>query len=303
LISPCILAWLFFATYSGEPLAPGDYVRKLTVDGRHRTYLVHAPPHYDPAVPTPVVLIFHGAAQNARSAVRFTGMNEKSDQAGFLAVYPEGTGVGILRTFNAGGRLGKHADKAPDDVHFTRALLDDLAESANVDPRRIYATGMSNGAMMCYRLAAEMSDRIAAVGPVSGTMAVDEARTVRPVPVMHFHGTADRIVPFTGPDRRTPKFLTFKSVPDTIAFWVAVNDCPAEPEVVHEPDLAADGTTVVRKTYGPGVDGAEVVLFVVEGGGHTWPGRKPALHIMGASTKDVSANDLLWEFFCRFPMK
>ena len=107
--------------------------------------------------------------------------------------------AGIFLTWNSGGFRARMAEGRPDDVTFVAKLLDDLATVVNVDPKRVYATGMSNGGMMCYRLAAELSDRIAAIAPVSGTMAIDDYKPKRPVPVMHFHGTADNIVPFNGP--------------------------------------------------------------------------------------------------------
>jgi polyhydroxybutyrate depolymerase len=173
----------------------------------------------------------------------------------------------------------------------------------NVDPKRVYATGMSNGGMMCYRLAAELSDRIAAIAPVAGTMAIDNYNPQRPVPVMHFHGKADNMVPFAGPSGRTPKFLGFKSVDDTITVVAKANGCPEEPRTEELPDKAGDGTTVTKKTYGPGKDGAEVVLFVIEGGGHTWPGQQPPVGFIGKSTKNISANDMIWEFFEKHPMK
>ena len=119
----------------------------------------------------------------------------------------------------------------PNDVEFISRLLDDLASVVNVDPLRVYATGMSNGGMMCYRLAAELSGRIAAVAPVAGTMAISEAKPQRSVPVLHFHGTADRIVPFAGPGNTTPKFLSFKSVEETVEFWAKLNNCVDEPVV------------------------------------------------------------------------
>jgi polyhydroxybutyrate depolymerase len=147
-------------------------------------------------------------------------------------------------------------------------------------------------------LAAELSDRIAAVAPVAGTMADTEAKPKRPVPVLHFHGTEDRLVPYGGPDQRVPKFLTFKSVEETVATWVKRNGCREEPQIEKLPDIADDGTTVTRKTY-RGDNGGEVVLVVVQGGGHTWPGRQPPLGMLGRSTRDLSATDLIWEFFSR----
>ena len=146
-------------TIGSNPLAPGDHTRTLQVDGRERSYLVHVPPKYDPEKPTPVVLIFHGAATNASIMVGFCGMNPKADEANFVTVYPNGTGTAnLFLTWNSGGFHGPNADQRPDDVKFVSMLLDDLATVVNIDPKRVFATGMSNGGMMCYRLAAELSD-------------------------------------------------------------------------------------------------------------------------------------------------
>lgn len=288
---------------AANPLGPGDHDRSLKVGETARTYLVHVPPRYDPKKPTPVVLTLHGAGTNGKITVSFTGMSKKADQAGFVAVYPNGTGLaGLLLTWNAGGVRAKQ-DAQADDVAVIGKVLDDLATVINVDPKRVYATGMSNGGMMCYRLAAELSDRIAAIAPVAGTMAIDQYAPNRPVPVMHFHGAADKIVPFGGPNGRPPKFLGFKSVEETIKVCVKANGCPEVPEILKLPDNAGDGTSVTKKTWAPGKDGSEVVLFVIEGGGHTWPGQQPPVGFIGKSTKNISANDLIWEFFEKHSVK
>ncbi len=294
--------FLLLTALVADPLAPGDHIRRLTVDGRERSYLVHVPPKYDHGKPTPVVLIFHGAGANAAITVFFTGMSKKSDEAGFIAVYPNGTGIGPLLTLNAGGRKGILAD-GPDDVKYVGDLLEDLTTVTNVDSKRVFATGLSNGGMMCYRLAAEMSDRIAAIAPVAGTMAIETAAPKRPVPVMHFHGTADKIVPITGSSQEVSKYLSFKSVEKTIATWCKIDDCPDQPTITEFPTKANDGMKVTKKCYGPGKEGAEVVLIEIDGGGHTWPGQDPGVRILGESTKNISANDLMWEFFQNHPMK
>ena len=150
------------AIATGE-IQSGDHTRSIRVDRRTRSYHVHVPPSYDGSKPFPVVLAFHGGGANAESMVRFSGLNEKADEAGFLVVYPAGTGrLERMLTWNTGNCCGYAMRNGVDDVGFVNALLDDLAGRARVDPERIYATGMSNGAMMVYRLASELSERIAA---------------------------------------------------------------------------------------------------------------------------------------------
>ncbi|MFM8953444.1 MAG: alpha/beta hydrolase family esterase [Planctomycetaceae bacterium] len=285
-------------------LRPGDHSRSLEVDGGERGYLVHVPPQYDPAVAMPVVLAFHGGGANAENMVVFSGLNEKADQAGFIVVYPEGSGrLQRMLTFNAGNCCGHAAARSIDDVAFTRLVLDDLERIATIDRRRVFATGMSNGAMMCYRLASELSDRIAAIAPVAGPMGTKDCRPGRAVSVMHFHGDADEFAPFRGGRGRGPSGTDFYSVQHSIDTWVAANGCKPTPRTTLLPDRADDGTSVKEIRYDSGRDGAEVVLVAIEGGGHTWPGREPRLRALGTSTQDISANDMMWEFFRQHPMK
>ncbi|HEX3999336.1 MAG TPA: PHB depolymerase family esterase [Pirellulales bacterium] len=285
-------------------LAPSNSMRSLKIGDETRTYLVHVPKSYNAKRPTPVVLIFHGAFTNAAVTVGFTGMNKKADEAGFIAVYPNGTGLGDAVLFwNAGQAIPAKGKTPADDVAFVGKVLDDLTKVANVDPRRIYATGMSNGGMMCYRLAAEMSDRIAAIAPVAGTMAIDNAAPKRAVPVVHFHGKADEIVHFGGITKDADrKWIKYKSVDETMKIWAKIDGCTAEPKVEKLPDSAHDGTSVTKTTYGSGNDGAEVVLYAIDGAGHTWPGHDPVVTFLGRSTKNIDADDLIWDFFRRHPM-
>ena len=278
--------------------------RSLTVGGRRRTYHVHVPPQHDPQKPAPVVLVLHGATMTGPLMAWYSGLSRKADQAGFLAVYPNGTGPGLSYTWNGGNCCGSAVKDGVDDVGFIRALLDDLATAYRIDPRRVFVAGLSNGAVLAYRLASELSDRIAAVAPVAGPMGTEACGPKRPVPVIHFHGADDEFAPFRGGVGRRSLFKTdFRSVERTIRAWVEANGCGEEPTVEELPDRANDGTKVIRKTYGGGRDGAEVVLVVVEGGGHTWPGRIWGQRVLGKVTMNVSANDLMWEFFDRHPMK
>lgn len=278
--------------------------RSLTVGGRTRSYVVHVPPELDPQKPAPVVLALHGATMTGPLMAWFSGLNAKADEAGFIVVYPNGTGRRSSYFWNAGHCCGAAAQNNVDDVAFIRALLDDLGQAHRIDPKRVFATGMSNGAMMAYRLASELSDRIAAVAPVAGTMACSDCRTTRSVPVLHIHGTEDEFVPFGGgKGAKSISGVPHRSVADTIAAWVNANGCRPEPAAVEElPDRAGDRMKVTRTAYRGDAAGAEVVLITVAGGGHTWPGR-PGSAALGRSTRNVSANDIIWEFFERHPME
>ncbi len=282
-----------------ERLGKGDHLRTLEVDQQKRSYWVHIPPGYDAKKSTPVVLALHGATMTAKIMEGFSGLNKKADAAGFIVVYPNGTGPApLLYTWNAGGFASFIAATRPDDVYFISKVLDELEGIVNVDKKRVYATGMSNGAMMCYRLAAEMSERIAAIAPVSGTIATDTYEPRRPVPVLHIHGTADNLVPFEGPNPKVAAFLRFRSVADTMAECVRCNGAEPEPKVRHLSTLK-DRFKITRNEYEAGKAGAEVILYVIEDGGHTWPGRPFGGGILGAYTMNIEANDVIWEFFNR----
>jgi polyhydroxybutyrate depolymerase len=233
--------------------------------------------------------------------VWFCGLNKTSDKAGFIVVYPSGTGTGPFLVWNAGGFRGKLAEGKPDDVAYIGKLLDDLATVVNVDTKRVYACGMSNGAMMCYRLAAEMSDRIAAIAPVAGTIAIEESKPQRPVPVIHFHGTKDNIVPFEMPKRKS-QFMKFLGVEESIQTWVNLNGCDktCTTETISKDD---DELKVTRQTYSGRKAGADVVLITIEDGGHTWPGQQPPVGFIGKSAQNISANEIMWEFFQKHPLK
>lgn len=295
------LALLTLLIVQPEAIGPGEHSRSLQMGDTKRTYLVHVPPNYDPKKPTPVVLVYHGAGTNGLITVFFSGLNKKADEANFIAVYPDGTGVGPFLVWNAGPIKGAVAG-LPDDVAFTGKILDELAKVLNVDAKRVYATGISNGGMMCYKLAAELPERIAAIAPIAGTMLIGNLPAKqRPMPVIHFHGTEDTLVPYGGSKKKLANFV-IKSVDETVQVWAEVAGCQKEPKIFEIPSKVDDGTKVKRKTFGPGKDGVEVILYEIEGGGHTWPGR-PAPSFIGRSTGNISANDLMWEFFARYKLK
>lgn len=284
-------------------MSAGLVRRELEVDSRQRSYLAHVPsrpPAFDDR--WPVVLAFHGSGTNAEIMRLFSGLDEKADDAGFVVVFPNGSGrTPDALAFNVGGNYGLAGRMKINDVAFTAAVLDDLAAWLPIDSDRIYSTGMSNGAIFSYRLAVELGDRLAAVAPVGGPMADWEATPKRPMPVCHFHGTADEHVPYVGGlGIRSLSKIQFRSAEESVRSWAEFNGCRLEPEVEELPALIDDGTQVTRTSYAAGPAGAEVLLYAVHGMGHTWPGREPMYTTLGRTTHNLVANDVMWDFFQRY---
>lgn len=302
------LTLLMVATSVGLVFAqvdkPGVYQGSLNVGGLVRTYIAHVPPGYTPDrnKPVPLILVLHGAGGNASSAARISGFNGKSAGEGFIVVYPNGTGKfrkDVVLTWNSGNCCGYAVDNGVDDVGFVGALIDRLQKDHAIDPKRIFVTGLSNGAMMAYRVACELSHRVAAIGPVAGAMNVQECRPRDPVSVIIFHGTADGHVLYKGGEpkklfERLRKRID-KPVSYAVSSWVHHNGCLSVPE-------KEEAGRVVRETYKDGKGGSEVVLYTIQGEGHTWPGGKKGRY-PGADEpiKEISATDLMWDFFKTHP--
>lgn len=267
----------------------GDRSDTIEVGGRTRSYFVHVPPQYDGKTAVPLVLVLHGATQSAASAERVSGMSAKADMENFLVAYPTGTSrLGFAPTWNAGNCCAYAQQNNVDDVGFFRALVNKLKNDYTIDAKRVYATGISNGGMMSYRLACELSDQVAAVAPVEGAQDVT-CNPASPVSVIIFHGTADRLVPFNG--GTTPFQIGSRrsdtSVADTVAFWVKQDGCSATPQEgeVKEAHFYA---------YSGCRNGTGVALYAIQGGHHMCPGAR-------LSHNNVPATDIMWSFFVQHP--
>jgi len=286
----CVVAWrhckarlVSAATVSSQA---ETFSASMEFGGRIRTYLVHVPPGYDAKTPVPLVVVLHGATQTAESAENMSGLSDKADDERFIAVYP--TGTGLAPTWNAGNCCGYGLDNHVDDIGFFRGLLDKLEHDYAIDRKRIYFTGISNGAMMSYRVACEMSDQVAAIAPVEGALNV-ECHPAAPVSVLIFHGTADHLVPFNGGS--TPFQIGGKrndnSVAYAVEFWVKRDGCSASPRREETTDARID-------RYSDCQAGSAVALYAIQGGHHMWPG-------IGISGNSVPATDLIWSFFSAHP--
>jgi polyhydroxybutyrate depolymerase len=269
----------------------------VSVHGTPREYLLHLPVGLRSDEPAAVVLNFHGGGSNAWQQRSLTQMNDVSDAGDFLVVYPQGTPgpAPDIRTWNAGSCCGKAQRDDVDDIGFVLEILRDLTRRHPLDETHVHATGMSNGAMLTYRLACALSDTIASIAPVAGTIGIERCAPRRPIPLLHFHGTADEFAPYAGGVGRIVASGSFASVASTVSTFVRINGCRPEPS-----RSVTDGDAIWT-TYASTQDGPMVTLCAIDGGGHTWPGGKPVPGA-GKTTLDVSASEEMWRFFRDHPL-
>lgn len=279
-------------------------VTEVTVPiiARKRTALVCVPMNAPPPGGWPLVLAFHGGRSHPEAMRRFSGLDAFAETGRALVCYPAGTGSReSMLTWNGGNCCGEARDGGVDDVAFARAVVGGVAARWPVDPRRVHATGMSNGAMMAYRLAAEAADMVASVAPVAGPLALDAIAPVRPVPILHFHGSLDQFTPLAGGiGRRSVTRTHHRAIDDGLRDWVWANGLDQRAVRVAVP-CTDDGITIERVAWGEGSSG-EVVFYEIAGGGHTWPGRVPDSFYLGPTALSLDANALIADFFARHPL-
>jgi polyhydroxybutyrate depolymerase len=266
-------------------LSLGDNVRSLHFAGLDRGYILHLPPDYDNEDAfRPLVLNLHGYGSNARNQAAYSRLHAKADEAGFIVVTPDGAGT--PQQWN-----NLQLDGLPDDVAFISELLDQLEETLCIDSERVYATGISNGSAFAQRLACLLPDRIAGVAAVAAHVYPVVCNGTAPVPIIAFHGTADACVPYEGGVTTCGRGnLPVPPVETAAASWAKHNGCASEPAHTQ----VSEHVRAIK--YSGCTDNADVVLYAVEGGGHTWPGSVDVPRL-GAVTSEVDATDLMWEFF------
>jgi polyhydroxybutyrate depolymerase len=274
-------AWFSWVDKANGRLESSEVVRK---------YLLYVPESYDPSTPTPLVISLHGFAEWPAHQMELSGWNSLAEENGFIVVYPSGS------DFPKRWVLSSEAG-APTcpllDVQFISDLIDQLESEYNIDPARIYANGLSNGGSMSALLACELSERIAAIGSVSGAYLLSEAdcNPSRPVPLIAFHGTADPIVPYLG-GPSSSFHLPFPIVSQWVETRAEQNGCPLTPL-----KLPTTGDVSGIRYTGCEQD-AEIIFYTIDGGGHSWPGGEPLPKwIVGHTTQDIDATRVMWEFF------
>ncbi len=269
---------------------------EIKSSGQTRKYLLYVPETYDPEIKTPLVISIHGFVQWPAHQQDMSGWNALADENGFLVVYPKGTGF-PLRWNIQPSEDNPSAEKK--ELQFFADLIDHLSDSNIIDPSRIYVNGMSNGGGMSDLLACEFSDRIAAIGGVAGAYVFPEenCQPSRPMPVIAFHGLEDEIVPYLGGTNTRGKQFILPAIEDWAAGWADLNSCDPSPKTSKVTD------EITRSHYSSCAEDAEVILYTIADGGHTWPGgEKLPVWITGYTNPDINASALMWEFFRNYSL-
>lgn len=279
-------------------LNAGDYTFSFLHGGIERYYKVHIPPQFIPQKAMPLLLSFHGGGgdMSIQATDEFYKLISKSDKEGFIIAFPNGYSAfksGKLATWNAGNCCGAARDKNVDDVSFIKELIERLKKQLPINEKKIFASGMSNGGMMAYRLACELPNTFRAIAAVAGTDNTKSCTPTKAISILHIHAKDDDHVLFKGGAGKfaadASQITDFKSVPDTIAKWVKLNKCTLGPKKVLEKNQS-----YCELYTCPGNN--EVQLCVTSSGGHSWPGGKKPRGESHSST-DLSATDVIWDFF------
>jgi len=275
----------------------------LTVDGNARSFIVYLPTGYNNAGKMPLIFAIHGGSGTPEGMINIANFKPIADRDKVVLVYP----AGIQNNWND-GRPTTPNQLGINDVSFFNQMCDYMINNYSVEGTKIYATGISNGGFMSSRLGCELSNRIAAIAVDAATI---EATTISPncnpgrsMPVIYIHGTSDPFVPFTGGQMTAGGTAggTVLSHFQAIDKWVTINGCNTTPTITDLRDIANDGTTIKQRVYSGGINGSEVVSYVVLNGGHTWPQGYQYLNeaIIGKTSQDMNACEVIWTFFKRF---
>lgn len=258
-----------------------------------RFYYLYIPASYDAQAPVPLVFAIHGFAQGALGLAGYSGWEAVAEEHGFILVYPQGSGV--IARWETGLFAGLEGEI--DDVGFFSDMIDTISQSLCIDSTRVYANGLSNGGGMSYRLACQLSDRITAIGGVAGAYTeFGGCEPNRPVPFILFHGTDDSIVPYVGGDSA---MFNFPSIENFVLTWAERNECDLEPQN----ETIADDVSMMA--YTGCANEADVILYTILGGGHTWAGAnitRLSDRFGGYVTQSISASELMWTFFSRYTL-
>jgi polyhydroxybutyrate depolymerase len=279
----------------------------VTPDGRTRSYRLVVPDGLRADHPSPLLVALHGGIGSGQQFERTSGFDELAVEHGFVVVYPDGIeigGRGILRhgrVWNGGRCCSTAARENVDDVGFLATVIDRVSATRRIDPERVFAAGHSNGAIMSYRLACELADRIAAIGVQAGSIEIEDCAPTRPVSVLAIHGTADTNIPIEGGRGSGLAGIAFSSPTDAAARFAAFDGCAA-PTTHTDPG----NRDVTVRTWPGGRRGTEVQFVTVRGAPHAWMGHpSPRGAAAGANRPyaDFDSSAAIWAFLAAHPQR
>ena len=292
LVIPLALLLLFSLAFSIANKTNG----RLISSGEMRKYLLYVPESIQSTQATPLVINLHGFAQWPANQANVSQWNNLADEEGFIVVYPQGSDFPLRwRLRNADATSLPDAEK---DVNFITDLIEKLSGEYNLDHNRIYASGLSNGAGMSFMLACDLSEQIAAIGGVGGAYVTPfmSCQPSRPVSLIAFHGMADPIVPFHG-SQPQPQVGQLPDIASWVNTYAERNGCSLTPEVI----LTSGAIEGIR--YPQCYENSEVIFYTIADGGHSWPGGGVLPEwIVGKTTQEIDATQLMWEFFMNHPL-
>jgi len=272
-----------------SPATSGTRRMTLPFQGRTREYLLHVPPGPNGSL----VLAFHGGGSSAAQLQRVTGLDALADREHVIVAYPEA----VERSWSDGRNETSAEKQGVNDVGFAKAVIEDIAKTHPVDRSRVFATGLSNGAIFTNRLGCEAADTFAAIAPVIGAISKYTSASCqpsRPIPVVAIQGRNDPSVPFGGNE-------SLRSSRETEDIWRSLNGCSLPVVSTPLPVLVQDGTSVARRSYSGCRERADVVWYEIEGGGHRWPPETvsdiASQRENGVSSQNLNASEVIWAFF------
>lgn len=258
------------------------------------TYYLHLPKGYSKTNKYPLIVNFHGMGSDANKHEKYCDLDKVADKEGFITVFPQSSHQG----WNAGLGFRSYVN-GPDDIGYFNKLLDTLEATYSIDKNRIYVVGVSMGGAFAYRIACEMSNRIAAVASVAGLMTdstliyCDPSRNV---PVLHIHGTKDHIMRYKGMKQAF-------GAEEVVKLWALKNQCENGPDTIQIPNRSkSDHTKTMLIKYKHCAGGTQVWFYKIKDGGHTWPGGAKAFKLFGRKSKDFSGSQAIWDFFKQFTL-
>lgn len=275
------------------------YSETIVIDGLKRTYTVQLPRnYYSDTSSKPMVIGLHGTGGSGSQFETDYGFSVNANAENYIAVYPDGVkkeaGRLKIRTWNAGACCDYAMHTNVNDVKFINTLIDELSARFQVNRKRVYIAGMSNGAMMAYRLAVELPQKIAAIASVSGSMVVEKNASQQGlVPVLHIHSVIDTKVPFNG--GKGIQDYHFPPAMDGLHYWARRNGC----------DTVADlqqYNGYELHTWQSATGDALVQCYITQDGGHSWPGSEAQRRLGDPSSTAIDANDVIWKFFNHFTL-